>query len=243
MQFSQLTMNPVSALRRLKGLGRLLYRGFRGEVRIALHAQGVVAQSGIDRWYEGVPSERPYARYSMLHVLEKVPRSGLVIESGSGLGQMVMVLAAYGFKQVVGLEYDRQVHEGALKLSRLTRFPCTLLNRDCLLRESFAAFGEVDCYLALNWTYQHAEGLPLSVSIASSILRPGGLFIVDMIPDTCRLQYCTQDMTRSADRRRPSEYRYRWSKDAVEGALESGGFEIVERAFFDPRWVHVCRKT
>jgi SAM-dependent methyltransferase len=219
----------------------VVVRGYRHEFLLWYRSRITVQKTGISSWYEGTPSLRPYARFAIDQVIKRVPREGLVIEAGTGLGQIPMTLAEYGYRNVVGIEYDSGAHAASLALRSWVRSPCTLLRGDCLDRETFQPFSAVSCFMALNWTYQHATGAPAVTRFAGSMLAPGGVFLTDLI----RLDfspYHTSDAHLPVEQRRPTEYPYRWPEEELVALAGSGDMSLVEKARFGQRWVYVFVK-
>jgi hypothetical protein len=240
---SAISNRQIRYTTRLRLALRLLLSGFPHELLLAYRAHKIVAESHVDPWYQCVPSQRAYAVYAIRHILQRLPHDAKIIEGGTGLGQILFVLSAKGYYNLVGLDYNSSVYQAALKLRDSMGGQYTLVNADCLSPSSFTGLQGSQCYLALNWTYQHAQGVPKSVEIAANILSAGGLFILDLIPSDCPLTHHTSDLSLPIELRRESEYRYRWSKNDFIRIIADAGFEVLEEAFFEPRWVYVCRRT
>ena len=140
----------------------------------------LVEKHGIQPWFVKIPQRRNYHVAVVKYLRKNVHRDALVLETGCGMGQTMVVLHRYGFRRFIGVEKDKATLDAARELTSSYGIDVRLIHAS---GESYAGWeiaGEVDVYLPLNWTYftPRIDGV---LEAGLRVLEPGGLLIIDVI--------------------------------------------------------------
>ncbi len=131
--------------------------------------QDIWDSASVERELELLKSKR--ARQTLSIWTEHLPKSGLILEAGSGLSATVITLRQMGYK-VIGLDYAIN----ALQVSRRYDSSLPLLAGD--IHALPHATDSLDGYLSFGVLEHFEHGMMPALTEALRVLKPGGLMIL-----------------------------------------------------------------
>jgi SAM-dependent methyltransferase len=159
------------------------------------------------------------ARETIAHYLPYLPKDGIVLEAGSGLGAAILPLKAQGY-QVVGLDYA----ENALHVSQQYD-PGLRLTVGDVHALPFAE-NSIGAYLSFG-VFEHFEaGMVRPLGEAFRVLRPRGVLVLtipypNLVHDLVQWRRTQRGESGLAD---DGFYESTYSRDALIDAVRSVGF-------------------
>jgi hypothetical protein len=167
-----------------------------------------------------------------LWLASRLSRSARILETGCGCGLNLLWFGQQGFERLHGFDIDQKAIAAGQELFEKARLRAHLWIDDGF---SPAHIQEqtFDLVIALNWTYL-LESFDLSRFLMTykQRLNRNAYFVIDLIDSvydrTPNNQYLTSDWSKPTDRRRPTEYKIRFSEKDVRNFAEKCGFRIVQ---------------
>ena len=123
---------------------------------------------------------RLYRREILEYIGQCFPRDSLILESGCGLGQTMVVLWKKGFRRFVGVEADEPTSRACQELLRMYSIPAQIFNGDGREVSKWIEPESIDLYLPLGWTDKIPD-LERVFESGCEVLRKGGHLIIDVI--------------------------------------------------------------
>lgn len=179
--------------------------------------QDIWASASIEAELDAVQSAR--AQRTMRTYLPFLPKDGLILEAGSGLGAVVITLRRMGYS-VVGLDYA----ENALRAAKSYEPALPLVAGD--VHALPAASGALAAYLSFGVLEHFEHGMGPALAEAHRALRPGGVLVLT-------IPYPNVVHKLAAWRRRGSAlategfYESTYSRSALTAAVAAAGFTVV----------------
>ncbi len=152
-----------------------------------------------------------------------MPKSGLVLEAGCGLGQKVAAIASRGYR-IRGIEYDREVVDFAHQ-----HFP----DLDIAVGDVHAlaeSDGSVQTYLSFGVLEHFADGPEPALREVRRVLSPSGYALI-MVPllNVARAEHLSElPASRGEDRADLAFYQYYFSPEEFTALGRDAGLELVE---------------
>lgn len=194
----------------------------------------------VQPWFRKIPNERPQNYDLLKWISKRVPRHGLIVEIGSGLGQNFVELSRHGFSRFLGVDIDEKALAGARELLAAYGLTADLRHQDG--QEPLDLPETAWVILPLNWTYRTPDLEPIFAN-AWSDLCPGGFLIIDIIDKKYELTDHSLDLRLPQGQRRPTEYPYRYSLAEVKKIGQKHGFQLLEsKHHYWPRFVAYFQK-
>ncbi len=162
------------------------------------------------------------ARETVAHYLPYLPKDGIVLEAGSGLGAAILPLKAQGY-QVIGLDYA----ENALHVSH-AHDPELRLTVGDVHTLPFAE-NSIGAYLSFG-VFEHFEaGMARPLAEAFRVLRRGGVLVLtipypNVVHDVVQWRRALRGESGLTD---DSFYESTYSRDALVDAVRAAGFTIA----------------
>lgn len=176
-----------------------------------------------ERWHVWAPS-----RWLALRISTRAR----ILETACGCGWNLIWFGQQGFRELTGFDNDDKALAAGNALCAEAGVSAHLFLDDGLNPRHVPAPG-YDVILAFSWTYcVDVFDLQAFVARYAAHLRPGGYLAMDAIDaaynHSPNNQYFTIDWGLPVDRRRPTEYPWRWTFDQVRTAAESAGLVIAK---------------
>jgi 2-polyprenyl-3-methyl-5-hydroxy-6-metoxy-1,4-benzoquinol methylase len=181
-----------------------------------------------ERWHVWAPS---------LWLAERISRNARILETGCGCAWNLIWFGQRGFRQLYGFDTDPKAIAAGKDLCAVAGTQATLNVDDGLAPKHLVA-DFYDVVLALNWTY-HLEAFDLQTFFLnySKYLRPGGYIAIDTIDSAYNTvpnnEYLTSDWNLPDARRRPTEYKKRYTDAEVRSSARQTGLRIVRSEMCD----------
>ncbi len=227
---------------------------YRPELKLSTDTvEAVLKEYETPGWFSYVLRERA-ARWDTwkpcVWAVENLPTSTPVLSLGCGFGLNLFWLAEHGFTDLQGCDLDFRVVGAGNELAARTGLPVKLWRDDAINPKHLPAkrYGLIE---ALNWTHL-VEGFSLDALLDRYLphLADDGVFLLDVIDAAYNAvpgnEFCTQDRSKPAAERRPSEYRVRLSRDQVEQAFAKRSLTLVaslNEPQHIPKTVYIARRT
>lgn len=154
-----------------------------------------------------------------------LPREGLILEAGCGLGVWVKWLNDHG-RRAVGLDRYPDIVRRARELGVDVR------QGDITHLQDFAS-GSLAAYVSLGVIEHFEEGPAAAIREALRVLRPGGIAVFTTPAATAMRKFIVHPLRSAvlgvlrAGGRKTYFGEYRFTRKELEGHLRAGGFEIV----------------
>jgi SAM-dependent methyltransferase len=211
----------------------------------------VLDKSGAEPWFKwsiAARASRGEAISAMQWIVDNMSRDAVVFETGCGCGANLIWLGQKKFRNLSGIDKSQSAIEAAEGLAGLAGLPITFRQDDGL--QPIHMVADVDCLLALNWVYYSPTfDLFQFLSQYRNTLKLDGVVVMDMVDRAFdqypRNEYLTDDWHLPPERRRPTQYKIRLTRDEIAAAARSAGFEVITilpGTEIPPRFVTVFKR-
>lgn len=208
--------------------------------------RAILERNGVDSWffyaYEQW-SKRWHVSESCGWLAKRLSPQARILETGCGCAFNLLWFGQQGFRCLYGTDMDAKALAAGRELCKAAAVSVTLWEGDSL-RPSSLSLDPFDAILALNWTY-HREDFDIErfLRIYSKLLAPNGRIAIDVVDSAYNKipnnRYLTSDWDKPENRRRPSEYKKRYSREQVNETVHGLGLRI-ERVISHPEVVPRC---
>lgn len=198
---------------------------------------------GVQSWFKYIHRSRE-TRWDIWQPCEwirsNVAFDSLIMETACGVGFNLMWLAENGFTKLYGFDIDDAAINAGLEISKSAAFPIEMWVDDGLCPVAQDPI-ICDVIIALNWTMLLDEfQLDSFLGVYSKRLRSNGVIVLDVIDaeygNVDGHEFHTSDGNLDEAKRRPSEYRKRFSQQDVEESAKNFGLR-VHHVFYEPQRV------
>lgn len=203
----------------------------------------ILEKFGVQSWFKYIHRSRE-TRWDIWQPCEwirsNVPSDAFILETACGVGFNLIWLAENGFSNLCGFDIDDAAINAGLELSKSAAYPIEMWVDDAICPVSKVSM-TFDVIVALNWTMLLDEfQLDSFLGIYSNRLRSDGLIILDVIDaeygNVDGHEFHTSDGNLDEAKRRPSEYRRRFSHQEVEKSAKKCGLNM-HHVFYEPQRV------
>jgi len=189
--------------------------------KLAKRSSRLVDECGIPEWFRTLPNMRLYRREIFDYIGKRFPRDSLILESGCGIGQTMVVLWRHGFRRFVGVEADEATFRACQELLRQYSIPAQVFSGDGREISKWIEPESVDVYLPLGWTDKIPD-LEKVFESGCEVLKTEGHLIIDVIDQ----DYQPID---EAERKTVERYPHRHDVDQSVRLAEAHGLELIRR--------------
>ena len=198
---------------------------------------------GVQSWFKYIHRSREI-RWDIWQPCEwirsNVGLDSFILETACGVGFNLMWLAENGFTNLYGFDIDEAAINSGLEISNYASFPIEMWVDDGLC-PALQSPMKCDVIIALNWTMLlDAFELDSFLGVYSKRLRSDGVIVLDVIDaeygNVDGHKFHTSDGNLDEAKRRPSEYRKRFSQQEVEESARNCGLR-VHHVFYEPQRV------
>ena len=153
-----------------------------------------------------------------------LPREGLILEAGCGLGGPVIALREAGYSNVVGMDYA----QNALQAARRHTPGLPLFAGD--LHAIPCAAASIGAYLSFGVLEHFEHGMGPGLAEAWRVLRPGGILVLTIpFPNLLyRLVLGKRRLLRQKPLADDDFYESAWGRRELVGTVTEAGFELCD---------------
>lgn len=172
------------------------------------------------------------------YVLKYLPRNGIHLEAGFGLGRYIFYLSDLGFN-IVGIDVSKKGLQRCKSWAEENRYNPNIFKygdvRDIPYPDNYFA-----SYLSFGVIEHFEEGPYKALSEAYRVLRPGGIAIIS-IPNIYAYNIPIEKMgtkLKTITRRSQDKgfYQYEFSVNELSSFIQKAGFQILERQYECLKW-------
>jgi len=161
-----------------------------------------------------------------------LPKNGLILEAGCGLGGWLITLSRMGYK-IEGIDFDKKV------IKRLNRFDSKLKISIQNVESTIYKTNSLDACISLGVIEHFEEGPELALNETFRILKPNGIMILT-VPYNNFIRKTIYHPLRTAftnylryKKRKIYFAEYRFNKKEIINQVKNAGFKIVDIEFDD----------
>ena len=186
----------------------------------------LVQKYELDPWFLRIPKGRPYAWDCIQYINEHCPTDAKILELGCGIGQNLVELWRHGFRDLHGIENDIDIYRACRELLKHFDVDAGTLCSDA---QDLPPWKDFDVVAPLNFTYRKEINMKKFLGHVRSILKPGGLLIIDIIDP-------------GFPKKKAPEYVHRYTEKQFVQLAEGYTLKEVWHRYF-PRSIYIMEKT
>lgn len=198
------------------------------DVSLIAHTYNNVAQN-IEEWYSKQTMASATKRIEHLLHFAAFPSGLQILDLGSGLGLLTLMLTAQGAKEAIGVDISLTMLEKAefIRLSNADQFARRVNFRLAPAQSMPFRNERFDAVVCRSVIHQSHNPERIMAEVVR-VLKPGGIFILaDLISDDDPVKGATQNEIES--HRNPCHIAVR-TKDAYRQIVIDAGFELIKEA-------------